>query len=245
MSKVMNVATVVAVRRCLYRLLTLPYMKSFLRRTLCTFVWFVHNCILWMVILLFFSTVTTIWRPRLLGNRGSIASTSWNISLFLSLDWPWDPPSCVSSGYCVLSGLGIKLNTHLHRLPRLRIRTAILRFPHTFPWRGKVKCSRDRPGVAQRVGRGIALLFHDRGTRRGWVVSSTHRPHFSPGKDPVPLLQEAGWAPGPFWTGGRFHPHRDSIPDRPARSQSLYRLSYPAHSMAWCLIKNTGSILYL
>jgi hypothetical protein len=23
------------------------------------------------------------------------------------------------------------------------------------------------PGVAQRVGRGIALLFHDRGTRRG------------------------------------------------------------------------------
>ena len=27
--------------------------------------------------------------------------------------------------------------------------------------------SRYRPGVAQRVGRGIALLFHDRGTRRG------------------------------------------------------------------------------
>jgi len=31
----------------------------------------------------------------------------------------------------------------------------------------KVKCSRYRPGVAQRVGTGIALLFHDRGTRRG------------------------------------------------------------------------------
>jgi len=31
----------------------------------------------------------------------------------------------------------------------------------------KVKCSRYRRGVAQRVGRGIALLFHDRGTRRG------------------------------------------------------------------------------
>ena len=30
----------------------------------------------------------------------------------------------------------------------------------------KVKCSRYRPGVAQRVGRSIALLFHDRGTRR-------------------------------------------------------------------------------
>jgi hypothetical protein len=30
----------------------------------------------------------------------------------------------------------------------------------------KVKCSCYRPSVAQRVGRGIALLFHDRGTRR-------------------------------------------------------------------------------
>ena len=33
----------------------------------------------------------------------------------------------------------------------------------------KVKCSRYRPGVAQRVGRGIALHFHDRGTRAGWA----------------------------------------------------------------------------
>ena len=31
----------------------------------------------------------------------------------------------------------------------------------------KAKCSRYKPGVAQRVGRGIALLFYDRGTRRG------------------------------------------------------------------------------
>ena len=94
----------------------------------------------------------------------------------------------------------------------------------------KVKFCRYRPGVAQRVGRGIALLFHDRGTRRGWVVSSTPRPHFTPGKDPVPILQEAGWPSGPVWAGGKFRPHGDSIPDRPARSQSLYRLSYPAHT---------------
>ena len=31
----------------------------------------------------------------------------------------------------------------------------------------KVKCFRCRPGVAQKVGRGIALLLHNRGTRRG------------------------------------------------------------------------------
>ena len=64
----------------------------------------------------------------------------------------------------------------------------------------KVKWSRYRLGVA----RGIALLFHDRGTGRGWVVSSTPRPYFTPGKDPVSILQEAGWALGPVWTGGTW-----------------------------------------
>ena len=57
----------------------------------------------------------------------------------------------------------------------------------------KVKWSRYRPDMAQKVGRGITLLFHDCSTRRGWVVSSTPRPHFTPVKDPVPILQEVGW----------------------------------------------------
>jgi len=107
----------------------------------------------------------------------------------------------------------------------------------------KVKWCRYRPGVAQRVGRGIALLFHHRGTRKGWVVSSTSRPHFTPGKDPVPILQEAGWAPGPVCTGGKSRPHRDSMPDRPARSQSLYRLSYPAQNTLLILNINHKNII--
>jgi len=95
----------------------------------------------------------------------------------------------------------------------------------------KVKWSRYRPGVTQRVGRGIALLFHDSGTRMWWVVSSTLRPHFTAGKDPVPILQEAGWVPGPVWKScGKSRFHRDSIPDRPARSQLLHRMSYRAHT---------------
>ena len=53
---------------------------------------------------------------------------------------------------------------------------------------------------------------------------------FNPGKDPVPIVQEAGWAPGPVWTGvENLVPTRIQSPDRPARSQSLYQLSYPAH----------------
>jgi len=50
----------------------------------------------------------------------------------------------------------------------------------------KVKWSHYRPGVAQKVGKVITLFFHDRGIRRGWVVSSTPRPQFTPGKDTVP-----------------------------------------------------------
>jgi hypothetical protein len=49
--------------------------------------------------------------------------------------------------------------------------------------------------------RGIALLFLDLGTRRGWGVSVTPRPLFTPGKDPGPILEEAGWAPGAVGTG--------------------------------------------
>ena len=84
--------------------------------------------------------------------------------------------------------------------------------------------------TAHRGSRGIALPFHDHGTRRGWGVSITLRPLFTPGKDPVSIVQEAGWAPGPVWTGAEnLASTRIRSPDRAARSQSLYRLSYPAH----------------
>jgi len=33
------------------------------------------------------------------------------------------------------------------------------------------------------------------------MTNGTPRPLFTPGKDPVPIVQEAGWAPGPVWTG--------------------------------------------
>jgi hypothetical protein len=51
-----------------------------------------------------------------------------------------------------------------------------------------------------------------------------------PGKDAVPIVQEAGWAPGPVWTGvENLAPTGIRSPDRQARSQSLYRLRYSAH----------------
>ena len=51
---------------------------------------------------------------------------------------------------------------------------------------------------------------------------------FTPGKDPVPIVKEAGWTPEPVWTGvENLAPTGIRSPDRPARSESLYRLSYP------------------
>ena len=54
----------------------------------------------------------------------------------------------------------------------------------------------------------------------------------TPGKDPVLILQEAGWAPGPVWTGGKSSPNRDSIPDRPGRSSVAIPTELPDQSDA-------------
>ena len=51
---------------------------------------------------------------------------------------------------------------------------------------------------------------------------------FTPGKDPVPIVQEAGWAPGLVWIGvENLAPTGIWSPDLAVSSESLYRLSYP------------------
>jgi hypothetical protein len=82
--------------------------------------------------------------------------------------------------------------------------------------------------TAHRMSRGIALLFHDHGSRMGSGISVTPQPLFTPEKDPVPIVQEARWVPGPVWTSAEnLAPTGIKSPDRPVRSQSLYRLRYP------------------
>jgi len=54
-----------------------------------------------------------------------------------------------------------------------------------------------------------------------WVGGQPHTLSGSTSrKDPLLIVQEAGCTPEPVWTGEISRPHRDSIPDRPARSQS-------------------------
>jgi len=92
-----------------------------------------------------------------------------------------------------------------------------------------VKWSRYRPGVAQRVGRIIALLFHDRDTRRR-CSGQKHAPAALYPRERPGTYFTGGWVgPRAGLEGRKISTHWDSIPDRPVHSQSLYRLSYPAH----------------
>jgi len=71
------------------------------------------------------------------------------------------------------------------------------------------------------VSRGIVLLLLGPSALEG-VRGQPHAPATTtPGKDPLPIVQEAGWATGPVWTRGKSLPQRDSIPGCPARSQSI------------------------
>ena len=49
-----------------------------------------------------------------------------------------------------------------------------------------------------------------------------------PGKRPGIILHAVKWAPVPVWAGAEnFAPTGSRYPDRPPRSESLYRLRYP------------------
>ena len=86
------------------------------------------------------------------------------------------------------------------------------------------------PGVAQRVGRVIAPLFHDRGARR-WMSGQQHAPAalYPRGKTRYPFYRRL------FGPQGRSEQVRKIssptvIRPRTVQSVGLYRLSYPDHS---------------
>jgi hypothetical protein len=82
---------------------------------------------------------------------------------------------------------------------------------------------------ARRKNRGIALLFFvNLGTldEGGWLTPLPCR-LYPRERDLVPLVQEAGWAPGPASTSAEnLAPTGIRSLDRSARTESLYRLSY-------------------
>jgi len=99
--------------------------------------------------------------------------------------------------YCVycFSFCPFAISVQVYRpLPPGRNPTAVNKYQKQVKW------SRYRPGVAQRVGRGIALLFHVRGTRRGeWSAARPGRTLPS-GKTRYPFYRRLG---GPEGRSGR------------------------------------------
>ena len=65
--------------------------------------------------------------------------------------------------------------------------------------------------MAQRFGRDIALLLHERDTRG--VSGQRHAPGALCPRENLGTHFAGVWVgPGPVWTGGKSRPHRDSIP---------------------------------
>ena len=115
-------------------------------------------------------------------------------------------------------------NTHTH--------THTHTYIHTYIHKSKKNWSDPFTGPVWPRGWVELYLYSSMAAALEGVSGQQHSPAaIYPEKDPVPILQEAGWAPSPVWRCGKPRPHRDSIPNYPARSQSLYRLSYPAHNV--------------
>jgi hypothetical protein len=63
------------------------------------------------------------------------------------------------------------------------------------------------------------------------VAVQHHAPAaFTPGKYPVPIVQEAGWASEPIWIGAEnLAPTGIRSPELPERRKSLYPLRHPGY----------------
>jgi hypothetical protein len=62
------------------------------------------------------------------------------------------------------------------------------------------------------------------------VASPTPRPLYSRERDPVPIVQEAGWAPGPVWTAAEnLSSTGIRSPDRPVLASRYTDYAIPAH----------------
>jgi hypothetical protein len=116
----------------------------------------------------------------------------------------------------------------------------------------KIKCTNfpkqilpyNRPRRPTGVAEAYLYSFFIHGARWEQVVNATPRPLYPRERDPVPIVQEAAWAPGPVWTGAEYLVLTGiRSPDPPACRESLYRLSYPGPLISSPYIINTLRVI--
>jgi hypothetical protein len=76
------------------------------------------------------------------------------------------------------------------------------------------------------------------------VVNSMLRPYFTPRKDPASSVQEAGWAPGPVWTGAENLASTGiRSPDRPARKPVAIPSELPGPHVLFMACGNSAVLI--
>ena len=80
------------------------------------------------------------------------------------------------------------------------------------PYKNKYSPHWNKPWRPRRGVEVQSYSFFNLGSRWGWVANAMPRALYPFESDPVPIVQEARWAPGPVWTvAENLVPHRDSI----------------------------------
>ena len=103
----------------------------------------------------------------------------------------------------------------------------------------KVKVTLQYAIKIRRGGRDIVLPIHNLCARR-WCANAMVRA-LSRERNSVPILEVDGWALGAVCTGAEdLVPTRIRSADRPASTESLYRL-YPSRQYLYVLVRNVGS----
>jgi hypothetical protein len=91
--------------------------------------------------------------------------------------------------------------------------------------RSRVKFIKEQTIKSQTGWRGMALPRN----KMGSVANATPWSIYHRERDPVLIVQEVGWASGPVWMGAEdLVPADSQFQDRPAHSESLYRIRFPA-----------------
>jgi hypothetical protein len=91
--------------------------------------------------------------------------------------------------------------------------------------------------TAHRGSRGIVLPFHDHGTRRGWGISVTSRPLFTPGKTRYPLYRRLCGSQGRSGQVRKISPPPGFDPQtvQPVASRYTVYATRPTLDMWWAL----------
>jgi hypothetical protein len=125
-----------------------------------------------------------------------------------------------------LDGLGIETRLGWDFLHPYRLSLVLTTHLHLVKWSNvHSRTGHEDPDVEERYSLTLSLIL----VLDGGGLSVPRLGLLTPRKDPVPIVQGVGWAPGPVWTGvENFSSTRIQSPDLPACRELLYWLHYPS-----------------